>query len=81
MRETRWDADEDDFDDDVWDEDDDGVVDCPYCGEEMLEDSPRCSECGRYLSEEDRTPERKPSWIVVGVVLCVIIVLAGMVSQ
>jgi len=56
-------------------EEDDGVVPCPYCSEEMLEDSPRCPSCGRYISEEDRPPERKPPWILIGVVLCLIVAL------
>lgn len=63
-------------DDDDWGDDDDGVVPCPYCGADMLEDSPRCPECGNYISDEDRPPERKPPWIVVGIVVCLVIALA-----
>lgn len=74
MQEEAWEAEEDDD----WDDEDGLCAPCPYCGAEMLEDSPRCPECGRYISDEDRPPERKPPWIVVGVVVCVIIVLAWM---
>ena len=29
---------------------------CPYCGQEIYEDSPRCPHCGQYISEEDAAP-------------------------
>jgi hypothetical protein len=51
MLEKRWETDDDDPDDDAWDDDDDGTVPCPYCGEEMLEDSPRCPACGRSSAD------------------------------
>jgi len=73
MLEERSETDDDDPDD-AWD--DDGTIPCPYCGEEMLEDSPRCPACGRYQSEEDRPPQQKPPWIVVGIVICLVIALA-----
>lgn len=73
MRKEAWEADEDE----VWDdEDDDHVVPCPYCGADMLEDSPRCPACGKYISDEDRPPEKKPPWILVGIVVCLVIALA-----
>jgi len=44
---------DDDIDDDRWDDDadegddsdDEPTVPCPYCGWQMLEDSPRCPSC------------------------------------
>lgn len=75
MPTRRWD-DEDELEDDgdaSWDEDDDGTVPCPYCGAAMLEDSPRCPECGAYKSAEDAPPPRKPAWIIAGAVICLII--------
>jgi predicted nucleic acid-binding Zn ribbon protein len=57
-------------DDEEWDEpDDDGpeTVDCPYCREEIYEDTVRCPRCGNYLSKEDAPAGRQPWWIVVGV--------------
>uniref|UniRef100_A0A7C2JWT0 Zinc ribbon domain-containing protein n=1 Tax=Schlesneria paludicola TaxID=360056 RepID=A0A7C2JWT0_9PLAN len=76
MRKETW-SDNDELSDDDWDDDEDDLtVPCPYCGEELLEDSPRCPACGGYTSEEDRPPERKPSWIVVGIVICLVIALA-----
>jgi hypothetical protein len=59
-----------DSDDDEWDDEEESTVPCPYCKEEIHEDSPRCPHCGNYISEEDVPPTRKPWWILVGVVLC-----------
>jgi len=75
MLEERWETDDDDPDD-AWDDDDDGTTPCPYCGEEMLEDSPRCPACGRYQSAEDRPPQQKPAWVIVGIVVALVIALA-----
>jgi predicted nucleic acid-binding Zn ribbon protein len=55
-------------------DDDEPTIPCPYCGEEIHEDSQRCPRCGDYLSEEDRPPARKPWWIVAGVVVCLYLV-------
>lgn len=68
-------------DDDSWDEDDDGRVPCPYCREEMLEDSPRCPSCGRYISEEDSLPRRKPLWVLATIAVCLIIALMWLVEM
>jgi uncharacterized protein (DUF983 family) len=77
MLEERWAADDGLPDEDDWpDEGNDGLAPCPYCGADILEDSPRCPSCGKYLSEEDRPPEKKPPWILIGIVLCLIIALA-----
>jgi hypothetical protein len=66
-------------DDDEWDDDaelDGGepTIDCPYCGDEIHEDSPRCPACGEYLSAEDAPRERPPWWIVLGVAVCLLLV-------
>jgi hypothetical protein len=63
-------------DDDDWDDDDDvETVPCPYCRRAMPEDAPRCPYCENYISEEDAPPGRKPTWIVVGAVLCLLMAL------
>ncbi len=58
---------DDEFDDDS-DEfaqsDEESTVPCPYCHREILEDSPRCPHCERYISAEDRPRQRK-SWLII----------------
>ena len=72
------DFDEDEFDKDEghFDEDDDEpTVPCPYCRREIHEDAQRCPYCEQYISAEDAPAGRKPWWIVLGVVLCLLMVL------
>ncbi len=68
--ESDFDGDPDDFDAD----DENTSIECPYCRESIYEDSVSCPHCGRYLSEEDAPPRRKPWWIVVGALVCLYIV-------
>jgi uncharacterized paraquat-inducible protein A len=70
--------DEDDWDDASADGDDSGdepTLPCPYCGEEMLEDSPRCPSCGQYISAEDQPSPRRPLWVIATALLCLAIAL------
>jgi len=75
------DDDEDDGCDDGWDDeadegnesDDESTVPCPYCGQQMLEDSPRCPSCERYISAEDSAPPRKPLWVIATALVCLAI--------
>jgi hypothetical protein len=57
-------------DDEDWDapndDDEPETVPCPYCGEEIYEDTVRCARCGNYLSQEDAPPRRHPWWIAIG---------------
>ncbi len=55
--------------------DDDETAPCPFCGAFIYEEAERCPECGMYLSKEDLPPSRKPTWFLVGLVLCMIVVL------
>ena len=67
---------DDDWDDDEtsWDEeaedDDDYTIPCPWCKRSIHEDAERCPYCEHYISEEDAPPQRKPWWIIVGVLIC-----------
>ena len=67
---------DDDIDEDYVDDDDESsTVTCPYCRREIHEDAQRCPYCEHYISDEDRPTERKPWWIVLGVIVCLYIVL------
>ena len=63
-----WD-DEDDAFEDGPDDDDAETVACPHCGRQMIEDSPRCPYCERYISDEDAPRARKSWLIIVGTLL------------
>lgn len=72
------DEDEDDWDDDNADAGDEldvagdePTVPCPYCKEEILEDSPYCPHCERYISEEDHAGPRKPLWVILTALVCI----------
>ncbi len=72
---------DDDIDDDSWDDDadegddsdDEPTVPCPYCGQQMHEDSPRCPSCERYISAEDSSTPRKPLWVIATALICLAI--------
>jgi predicted nucleic acid-binding Zn ribbon protein len=65
---------DDDYEQD--DEDDDDDTDpCPYCGEPIHFEAVLCPHCDRYLSKEDAPAEKKPLWIFVTAIVCLIIVV------
>ena len=77
----RWNDIDEAEDDEGWedggdfdDSDEFATVPCPYCRRDVFEDSPRCPSCGRYLSREDAPPERKPWWVILGVIVCLYVV-------
>jgi hypothetical protein len=57
-----------------YDDDDEPTIPCPYCRREILEEAERCPYCEHYISKEDAPPQRKPLWIVVGVIACLYVV-------
>jgi hypothetical protein len=70
---------DDDWDDDSDDDypdfgDDEPMIPCPNCGMDIHDESERCPHCERYISKEDAPTDRKPWWIIVGVVLCLYVV-------
>lgn len=60
-------------DDGEWDEDGESTIPCPYCQREIFEDSPQCPHCGQYISKEDAPAGRRPWWIIIGVLLCLMV--------
>ncbi len=65
------DPEDDDWSDD-WD--DEPTVSCPHCRREILEDAERCPYCEQYLSKEDAPRQRKPWWVIIGVIVCLYVV-------
>ena len=61
-----------DGDDDSGDE---SMVPCPSCGRELLEDSPWCPTCDRYITDEEFRRAGRPMWVVVTAVVCLAIAL------
>jgi hypothetical protein len=55
-----------------WDDEDqdEPTIACPYCRQQIHEDSQRCPYCEKYISSEDAPTSRKPWWLIVGVLLC-----------
>jgi hypothetical protein len=81
MLEETDDWDDDDLDADLSDDDGEPTVPCPYCGEEMLEDSPQCPTCGNYISAEQLPYYRQPMWVVVTAVICLILALGWLLRR
>lgn len=80
-RDDDWDdGSDDDETDDVDDSDgddsgDEPTVPCPFCRQELLEDSPWCPSCDRFISDEDRQRGDRPLWVVVTTLVCLAIAL------
>ena len=79
MLEESDDWNDDDIDADLADDETEPTVSCPYCGEEMLEDSPQCPVCGNYISAEELPYYRQPLWVVVTAVICLMVVLGWLI--
>ena len=65
-------------DDELFDQesDEDGpTITCPFCGNEVYEDSPRCPSCENYLSQEEQPSPSKPWWFLIGVGLGLLVFL------
>jgi hypothetical protein len=65
---------EEEYDVDRYGDDSEPTIDCPYCGKDILETTPRCPHCERYISEEDFRPRKKSWLIIVGAGLCLYVV-------
>jgi predicted nucleic acid-binding Zn ribbon protein len=81
------DPDEDDPDEDESEYPDEADVDqddgdeyaetppCPHCRKPLYEQAEVCPHCGKFISREETGRWRKPVWIVVGVIACLIVIL------
>lgn len=68
--------DRDTYPEGLYDDDGPPEVPCPYCRAMIGEDTPRCPECGNYLSREDAPPGGpKTNWWVVMMVLALLAAL------
>jgi len=59
------DRDSDEYEEDYPEEQNETTIPCPYCRETMLEDSPRCPHCERYVSREDTPPQRRSLFFIL----------------
>ena len=71
------------FDDYFEDGEDDSTFDCPNCGSAVYEDSPRCPQCGDYVTNRSRS-SRPWLFVIIVIVLVVLMLwpfLAGILSM
>ena len=61
-------------DSDMDDSDSTDTEPCPVCGKQIYEQAQVCPQCGNLVSLGHKR-YRKPLWIVVGVILCLILAL------
>lgn len=66
----------------AWDEDDEEepTIPCPYCGQEILEDAPWCASCENYISAEDHAGPKKPTWIILTAIVCLVMMLGWLMA-
>ena len=66
--------DDEDADENWNDDEDDGYIPCPHCGESMLEAADYCPSCDKWITSED-LPSKSHSWWIVAIVF----IVAGMI--
>jgi predicted nucleic acid-binding Zn ribbon protein len=69
-----WPGDDSELDEGDENQDDEPTIPCPYCGRAIYEDAPQCPYCQQYISEDDAPPSRKPWWVILGVLLCMLVI-------
>lgn len=52
------------------------VIDCPFCGQSIIEDAEICPRCGNFILRNEDLGERKPVWWI----LLVIMLMLGMIG-
>jgi len=78
--EDDWGDDEADDGDDVDDAEDEPTLPCPSCRREILEDSPWCPYCERFISPEDHAHPRKPVWVILTALICLGVVVGWLLT-
>jgi len=72
---------DDDYDVDDYDvedsADEDALIPCPHCGEELPEDAVHCPYCGEYITSEEYSRAARPWWLWPVVIVLVISLLAA----
>ncbi len=68
-----WDDEEESWAEQAGDDDADYTIPCPRCKRPIHEDAERCPYCERYISVEDAPQPRKPWWIIIGVIICLLL--------
>jgi len=58
----------------------DATIDCPHCGAQIYDNAEQCPKCGTYLANEDAPVKLPPLWILLGVAICILIVIAWMLG-
>lgn len=53
------------------------LIECPWCGKMILEESEWCHHCGKYQSAEDARKVSK--LMLIGTLLVMLVMLSGMV--
>ena len=61
------------------DDDDEPAVPCPFCGREIHDDAEVCPHCRNWVRAEDAPRPRRPAWLVIGVVACLVVVIVWVV--
>lgn len=56
---------------------DPSTVSCPHCGQEVSEEAEWCPNCDQYISVARSLPNKKPIWLIVGVVVLLLLTLIG----
>jgi hypothetical protein len=73
----QWDDDEYEPEDDEYvpEEKGDDTIPCPHCKQMIYDGAEQCPHCGQYISVEDAPSEPKPTWIIIGSLACLAVVI------
>ncbi len=53
---------------------------CPFCGRAVFEGADVCPGCRNFIGGADEPAGRRPLWITVGLVLCLLGMLVGLLA-